>query len=253
MKAAGEVIEVNLEELEALLERKREALGEEDFQKLKKGLHALSYLTERISDQDTTISQLRALLVKPSTEKTSKVLEQAGIKPPPPSNSPPHPNQNEKPRPGHGRNGAAAYQGAQRIKIAHGSLKPGDRCPECLQGKVYPQKDPAFRIRVVGQAPIAATVYELERLRCHLCGEVYEAEAPPQPGGEEVRRKCGGDDGVAPVWERGAVVSAGGTGSESGDSAAHLDAVRNRGGSGGRNSARIRRAAPAGGARGSLL
>ncbi len=191
MKPAGEVIEVNLEELEALLERKREALGEEDYQKLKKGLRALSYLTERISDQDTTISQLRALLVKPSTEKTSKVLEQAGIKPPPPGSSPPHASKNKKPRPGHGRNGAATYQGARRIKIAHGSLQPGDRCPECLKGKVYPQKDPAFRIRVVGQAPIAATVYELERLRCNLCGEVYEAEAPPSVGEKKYDESAG--------------------------------------------------------------
>ena len=191
MKAAGEVIEVNLEELQALLERKREALGEEDYQQLKKGLRALNYLTERISDQDTTITQLRALLVKPSTEKTSKVLEQAGIKPPPPSNSPPHPTQNKKPRPGHGRNGAAAYQGAERIKIPHGSLKSGDHCPECLQGKVYPQKDPAFRIRVVGQAPIAATVYELERLRCNLCGEVYEAAAPPSLGEKKYDESAG--------------------------------------------------------------
>lgn len=30
----------------------------------------------------------------------------------------------------------------------------------------------------MGQAPIAATVYELERLRCNLWGEVFEAEAP---------------------------------------------------------------------------
>jgi transposase len=191
MKAAGEVIEVNLEELQALLERKREALGEEDYQQLKKGLRALSYLTERISDQDTTITQLRALLVKPSTEKTSKVLEQAGIKPPPQSNSPPHPNQHKKPRPGHGRHGAAAYQGAERIKIAHGSLKSGDHCPECLKGKVYPQKDPALRIRVVGQAPIAATVYELERLRCNLCGEVYEAAAPPEVGEKKYDESAG--------------------------------------------------------------
>ena len=191
MTAAGEVIEVNLEELQALLERKREALGEEDYQKLQKGLRALSYLTERISNQDTTITQLRALLVKPSTEKTSKVLEQAGIKPPPPSNSPPHPNQNKKPRPGHGRNGAAAYQGAERIKIPHGSLKSGDHCPECLKGKVYPQKDPALRIRVVGQAPIAATVYELERLRCNLCGEVYEAVAPPSLGEKKYDESAG--------------------------------------------------------------
>jgi hypothetical protein len=191
MKAAGEVIEVNLEELEALLERKREALGEEDYQKLKKGLRALSYLTERISDQDTTITQLRALLVKPSTEKTSKVLEQAGIKPPPQSNSAHHPNPNKKPKPRHGRNGAAAYQGAERIKIPHGSLKSGDHCPECWKGKVYPQKDPAFRIRVAGQAPIAATVYELERLRCNLCGEVYEAEAPPSLGKKKYDESAG--------------------------------------------------------------
>ena len=89
MKAAKETVEVNLPELEALLERKREALGEEDYQKLKKGLWALSYLTVLIGDKDATISQLRALLMKPSTEKTRKVLEQAGLPTSPPSSSPP--------------------------------------------------------------------------------------------------------------------------------------------------------------------
>ena len=177
MKLGREVMEVNFEELESLLERKREALGEEDYQKLRKGPWALSYLTDLIDDQDTTISQLRALLVKPGTEKTSKVLEQAGLVPPPK-----RPLANAKPKPGHGRNGAAAYRGARRIKIAHASLKPGDHCPECLKGKVYVQKDPALRIRVVGQAPLAATVYELESLRCNLCGEVFEAEAPEGVG-----------------------------------------------------------------------
>ena len=181
MKSGSEVIEVNLEELEALRERARQGpLGEEDCQRLEAAIHALSYLIERIGEKNTTISQLRALLAKPSTEKTSKVLEQAGIKAPPPSSSPPKQNENKKP--GHGRNGTKAYRGARRIKIAHASLKPGDRCPECLKGKVYEQKEPALCIRVVGQAPIAATVYELERLRCNLCGEVYEAEAPQEVG-----------------------------------------------------------------------
>jgi len=191
VKPGGEVMEVNLEELEGLLERKRQALGEEDYQKLKKGLRALSYLTELIGDQDVTISQLRALLVKPSTEKTSKVLEQAGLPIPPPSRPPPQPNPNPKPKPGHGRNGAAEYGGARRIKIAHASLKPGDRCPECLKGKVYEQKEPAFRIRVAGQAPLAATVYELERLRCNLCGEVYEAQAPEGVGEKKYEESAG--------------------------------------------------------------
>ena len=51
-----------------------------------------------------------------------------------------------------------------------------------MKGKVYRQKDPALRIRVVGQAPIEATVYELERLRCNLCGDLFEAEAPEGVG-----------------------------------------------------------------------
>ena len=185
MKAAKETVEVNLPELEALLERKREALGEEDYQKLKKGLWALSYLTDLIGDKDTTISQLRALLMKPSTEKTRKVLEQAGL---PTSSSSSHPppsagaSESQKKKPGHGRNGAEAYRGAERIKIAHPSLKPGDGCPECEKGKVYRQKDPAVRIRVVGQVPLQATVYQLERLRCNLCGVVFEAKAPEGVG-----------------------------------------------------------------------
>jgi transposase len=192
VKRASEVIEVNLEELAALVERARQGqpLGKEDCQRLEGAIRTLRYLIEQIGDQDTTISQLRALLSKPSTEKTSKVLEQAGIKPPPPGGSPPHANK-KKPRPGHGRNGAAEYRGARRIQIAHGSLKAGDHCPGCLKGKVYPQKDPALRIRVVGQTPIAATVYELERLRCNLCGEVYEAEAPEGVGEEKYDESVG--------------------------------------------------------------
>src|SRR5271169_2194261 len=181
MKPEREVIEVNFEELTALLERARQGpLAEEDCQRLEGAIHALSHLIERIGEKNTTISQLRALLAKPGTEKTNKVLEQAGIKAPP-KNSPPA-NAGNQPKPGHGRNGAQAYGGARRIKIAHASLQPGNRCPECQKGKVYEQKDPALRIRVVGQAPIAATVYELERLRCNLCGEIFEAAAPASVG-----------------------------------------------------------------------
>ena len=60
MKAVDEVIEVDREELQAMLERKREALGEEDYQKLQKLLQAFSYLSDLIGEKDTTISLLRA-------------------------------------------------------------------------------------------------------------------------------------------------------------------------------------------------
>ncbi|MBV8457643.1 MAG: IS66 family transposase [Acetobacteraceae bacterium] len=181
MKPGAEVIEVNFDELEGLLERARQGpLGEEDHAKLQAAVRALSHLIELIGEKDTTISRLRALLAKPSTEKTSKVLEEAGIQAPA-KNGPP-PKTDEKPKPGHGRNSAEAYRGAGRIQVAHAVLKPGDHCPRCLKGKVYEQKEPALRLRVVGQAPLQATVYELERLRCNLCGDVFEAEAPEGVG-----------------------------------------------------------------------
>ena len=90
MKPAKEQIEVNLEELIALVERARQGpLTKEDCQRLEDAIQALSVLIERIGEKNTTISQLRALLSKPSTEKTSKVLEQAGIKVPPQNPPPP--------------------------------------------------------------------------------------------------------------------------------------------------------------------
>ena len=89
------------------------------------------------------------------------------------------------PLPGHGRNGAEAYRGARKVKIEHSWLQSGNRCPGCEKGKLYGLSTPAVLIRVVGQAPLAATVYELAKLRCNLCGEVYTAEAPAGVGTEK--------------------------------------------------------------------
>ena len=51
--------------------------------------------------------------------------------------------------------------------MRHAKLTSGDICPECEKGKVYTQKEPKALVRVIGQAPLTATVYELERLRCN--------------------------------------------------------------------------------------
>jgi transposase len=40
-------------------------------------------------------------------------------------------------------------------------------------------------VRIRGVAPLAATLYELERLRCSLCGEVFTAKAPAGVGDEK--------------------------------------------------------------------
>ena len=50
---------------------------------------------------------------------------------------------------------------------------------------MYEQKEPKVLVRIVGQAPLAATVYELERLRCNACGQIFTAEEPEGIGPEK--------------------------------------------------------------------
>jgi transposase len=64
-------------------------------------------------------------------------------------------------------------------------LKHGDRCPECGRGNVYGQKEPKVLVRIIGQAPLAAAVYSLERLRCGACGQVFTAKEPEGVGPEK--------------------------------------------------------------------
>ena len=37
-------------------------------------------------------------------------------------------------------------------------------------------------IRFVGQPPVQATIYELQKLRCHLCGKIFTEQAPDEAG-----------------------------------------------------------------------
>ena len=162
MKKARRRIDVNLEELDRVLDGAREApLSESDHSKLKDALHALV-----------------AMLVQPrNTEKTSAVV---GTQEDPQSGT--QPDTNTPPPPGHGRKGAEAFSGAGKVDIKHQNLTHGDRCTECGKGNVYGQKEPKVLVRIIGQAPLAATVYSLERLRCGACGQVFTAQEPEAVG-----------------------------------------------------------------------
>jgi transposase len=195
MKPPVERLDIPAEELNQLLERAREVLSEEDYRKLKAAVETLEYLTELVADKDTTIRQLRQLLFPAATEKTRAVLEKAGIAPSaaiaaetPATGAE---AKTESPRPGHGRNGADQFTGAERVEIAHPELHHGDRCPECGKGNVYVQKEPKVLVRVIGQAPLAATVYSLERLRCNGCGQVFTAQEPEGIGPDKYDETAG--------------------------------------------------------------
>ena len=183
MQPPIERIDVSTEELEALVEQAKPSLSADGYEKLRAAIRTLGYVTELVEKKDTTIAALRELLCPASTERTAKVLKHAGIKTdekkPPPGTSP----DPKKAAAGHGRNGASAYRGARKVGVPHASLQSGGPCPEPgCRGKVYAQREPGVLVRITGQAPIAATVYELEKLRCHLCGKVFTAEAPEEAG-----------------------------------------------------------------------
>jgi transposase len=158
-------VDVNLEELDQIIDRgTRAPLSESEGEKLKRVLHALAGMLPT----PRTTEKTKNVLEQPETSALEKDAE-------PPSDK----------TPGHGRNGSSSYTGAKKVAVPHPTLHSGDHCPGCEKGKVYPQKEPRTLVRIVGQAPLAATVYALDRLRCNLCGEVFTAPEPEGIGPEK--------------------------------------------------------------------
>ncbi len=46
-------------------------------------------------------------------------------------------------------------------------------------------------MRFTGQAPLQVSIYELEKLRCHRCGKIFSAQAPPEVGPEKYDATAG--------------------------------------------------------------
>ena len=188
-------MEVNLEELAAIVERAKPALSAEEHTKLVTAMATLASTTQIVAEliaqlqgKKTSLERLRRMLFGAPTEKTEQVLGEQ--RPGAARQDAAHSASGDgaagrKSAPGHGRNAASAYAGAEHIPVAHGQLSRGDACPGCPHGKVYPLEPPAVLVRITGMAPLGARVYACDRLRCNLCGEVYTAAAPAGVGSEK--------------------------------------------------------------------
>lgn len=188
-------IELTMNELEELFERVKASVAEGDYEKLELLRNAYVTLTGLIQDDRMTLRKLREMLYGRSTEKTSQVLGETergdgpkGDRAEDPGAAPAH--KGKRKAKGHGRNGTSAYTGATRIGVAHEELKHRQRCPACERGKIY-RKKPEGLLRITGEPPLRATVYELERLRCNLCGEIFTATAPEGVGEEKYDASSG--------------------------------------------------------------
>jgi transposase len=179
-------IELTIEEVEALVERiRQESLFKPDYGLLVAIVINYFTLDQAHQEQSHTLSRMVNQIFGHRTEKAKDVLREADTLLPTETASP---NGTSK---GHGRNGASAYEGVQRVCVPHACYKTGDRCPLCLKGKLYPFGEPGVEIRVVGRAPLDGTVYELERLRCNLCGKLFTAQVPDGAGNDKYDETAG--------------------------------------------------------------
>jgi hypothetical protein len=60
----------------------------------------------------------------------------------------------------------------------------GERCPACGRGRLY-RFPPGIEIRLDGNALLSAVRYELEKLRCSACGQIFTAAVPAEAGPEK--------------------------------------------------------------------
>jgi transposase len=180
-------IDLRMDDLERLVDRARHApLTEDEHATLKAAIDTLGYVAQLLEQRGTTLAGLRYLLLGAQTEKTRDVLARVGgAADAPPTLGGDTPDESRPRRHGHGRHAADAYGGAAHVAVPHRHLHHGDRCPLCTTGKVYAQRDPGLLVRLVGQPPITGTIYELEKLRCNLCGELFTADPPPGVGSEK--------------------------------------------------------------------
>jgi len=160
-------------EVTAFLARIDAVAAPEDAATARSMAATIRCLTEALKSKGISLARVQAIAFGAPTETTRNVCPpkeseaKGGAKP-------------KEPKPGHGPKGSKAFPSADRVKVPHPTLKAGDCCPDCIKGHVYPTGKPAMMVRFVGMAPIAATVYEREALRCNACNEVYTA---PQPAG----------------------------------------------------------------------
>ena len=171
-------IELSAEQLDALIERvKSRSLLEKDYETIAAMGETIHVLSHSVDEKAASVKRLLRMIFGASTEKTDTVTQKRK-----PKGDGAKPAEKKK---GHGRNGAADFTGAEKTTIAHAGLKHKDPCPACLKGKVYVCKQPKTLIRVTGTSPLTASVYELEKLRCNLCGEIFTAKAPESIGTEK--------------------------------------------------------------------
>ncbi len=194
-RKAPKIIDVTEQRFEELLHRaESNSLRDDDMELMCQIFASYRGLFQLVGDKNTTIARLRKLMFGATTEKSKDVLGDAEAAPNQPADDAStntsadarndQADDSSEPPPGHGRLGADDYPGADLVDVSHPELSPGDACPECVQGTLY-EKSPGVLVRFTGQARLHATVYRMQKLRCHLCGKLFTAPSPAGVGDDK--------------------------------------------------------------------
>jgi transposase len=193
-----EEVTLSREEGEALIERiERNVLSTEDRRVLVKVLTFYFWLLFALREAKLSLKRLKTLVFGEKAKKreppesggsASSGGDGTSV---PPSGAPEVQSSSESvpPKeklrpPGHGRHGADVYRAAQTVECRHNELAVGERCPACGRGSLY-RLPPGIEMRLDGKALLSAVRYELEKLRCSACGQIFTASLPAEAGEEK--------------------------------------------------------------------
>jgi len=195
-----EDVQLSREEGEALIGRlERNTLSADDRQLLVKVLTFYFWLLFALREAKLSLKRLQARVFgeKPKPPKPPPADGAAGGGSAGGNATPTSPSQGVLPAaspaslpekkplpPGHGRHGAESYRAAQTVACRHEELAVGERCPACGRGTMY-RLPPGVEMRLDGNALLSAVRYELEKLRCSACGQIFTASVPTAVGTEK--------------------------------------------------------------------
>jgi len=189
-------LEVTREDIQALRDRAKRgelSVSAEDAELIESLAETVVVLSEAVEKKGTSIRRLLRVLFGSKTESKDRLFGKKKDDDENPPGGAAAGKIGGEPKPGakgHGRNGAAAYTGAERVSVKHPELNAGDPCPDCERGKLR-ELGPSRMVHVRAQPPITATVYECERLRCNTCGKVFTATAPAHVAQRKYSRNVG--------------------------------------------------------------
>jgi hypothetical protein len=177
-----EKVKLTQAEGEALIERiKASDLTESDRRVLERLIHMYFWLLFTLQEAKLSLKRLKELLFGKLRKETEAPGGSPNDEPSASAETQGLPSGEEAERDAAGRRSADAYPGAERVLCSLEELAVGQRCPACAQGSLY-GLPPGVEVRIDGNGFLTALRYELEKLRCSACGQVYTAPLPPEAG-----------------------------------------------------------------------